>query len=428
MINFLQSCQPISVFVKDFFFRIKYTPYGLILCCLIGFNTTLNAQPLIRLPKAGLEEREIAIVYLKDNFESYQIAQYYQQRRRIPLENLVAIDLPADNHLVDPGVFAVQKKVIDAKLPEHIQAYALAWTDPFRVGCMGMTAAFALGYDVAYCAQGCKKTRRSAYHHTTSVRPYEDFGIRPAMMLAGKSLESVKALIDRGLLSDDTQPNARAILLKTSDKNRAVRQVYYPEFIKDYKDDFSIKVLNKDFVNDQDNILFYFTGTTYVKGLETLNFTPGAIADHLTSHGGTLKGSSQMSALEWLQAGATASYGTAREPCNFLEKFPDPTLVARYYLRGNTALESYWKSVAMPGQGNFIGEPLAKPFRGYRLSKRGADWVVSSKVFYPGYYQIYGGTLFNERLLDTRLLRKGENQIILQPPFAQSYRIERKRF
>jgi hypothetical protein len=36
----------------------------------------------------------------------------------------------------------------------------------------------------------------------------------------------------------------------------------------------------------------------------------------------------------------------------------------RHYLDGETAVESYWKSVLMPAQGLFIGEPLAAPFRG----------------------------------------------------------------
>jgi hypothetical protein len=35
----------------------------------------------------------------------------------------------------------------------------------------------------------------------------------------------------------------------------------------------------------------------------------------------------------------------------------------RHYLAGETLIESYWKSVAMPGQGLFIGEPLAAPYR-----------------------------------------------------------------
>jgi uncharacterized protein (TIGR03790 family) len=72
--------------------------------------------------------------------------------------------------------------------------------------------------------------------------------------------------------------------------------------------------------------------------------------------------SRQMSSLRWLEAGATGSYGTVAEPCNFVEKFPRPNLVIDNYLNGETLLESYWKSVEWPGQGIFIGEPLATPF------------------------------------------------------------------
>jgi uncharacterized protein (TIGR03790 family) len=70
-----------------------------------------------------------------------------------------------------------------------------------------------------------------------------------------------------------------------------------------------------------------------------------------------------MSALRWLEAGATGSYGTVVEPCNLPQKFPDPARVAASYLKGDTLIEAYWKSVAMPGQGIFVGEPLASPFR-----------------------------------------------------------------
>jgi len=51
------------------------------------------------------------------------------------------------------------------------------------------------------------------------------------------------------------------------------------------------------------------------------------------------------------------------EPCNLPQKFPHPAVLARHYLRGDTLIEAYWKSVQMPGQGIFIGEPLAAPFR-----------------------------------------------------------------
>jgi len=70
-----------------------------------------------------------------------------------------------------------------------------------------------------------------------------------------------------------------------------------------------------------------------------------------------------MSALRWLEAGATGSYGTVVEPCNLVQKFPNPPVVIGHYLQGETLIEAYWKSVLMPGQGIFIGEPLAEPFR-----------------------------------------------------------------
>ena len=70
-----------------------------------------------------------------------------------------------------------------------------------------------------------------------------------------------------------------------------------------------------------------------------------------------------MHALEWLEAGATASYGSVVEPCNWLQKFPNPAVVIGRYLAGETLIESYWKSVEWPGQGVFVGEPLAAPFR-----------------------------------------------------------------
>jgi uncharacterized protein (TIGR03790 family) len=108
--------------------------------------------------------------------------------------------------------------------------------------------------------------------------------------------------------------------------------------------------------------MFYFTGAPRVAGIALEHFLPGAVADHLTSFGGMLTDSPQMSSLEWLEAGATGSYGTVVEPCNLPAKFPNVPVLLAHYLGGETLIEAYWKSVLMPGQGLFIGEPLAAPF------------------------------------------------------------------
>src|SRR5262249_51032617 len=109
-------------------------------------------------------------------------------------------------------------------------------------------------------------------------------------------------------------------------------------------------------------LMFYFTGAIRVPAVDTFLFEAGAIADHVTSAGAILEQTDQMTVFDWLQAGATGSYGTVVEPCNFPDKFPNPDIVVRRYAAGATLIEAYWSSVRMPGQGLFVGEPLARPF------------------------------------------------------------------
>ncbi len=58
-------------------------------------------------------------------------------------------------------------------------------------------------------------------------------------------------------------------------------------------------------------------------GIQPNAFVPGALADTLTSFGGEIyQITDHTTLLVWIQAGATGSYGTIIEPCNYLEKFP----------------------------------------------------------------------------------------------------------
>jgi uncharacterized protein (TIGR03790 family) len=310
---------------------------------------------------ARLGPDSIGVIVNDRDPESRHIAEYYVARRHIPPRNLIHIAFDPGTNL-DPQVFRSLKAQVDAATPPAVQAYALAWTAPYRTGCMSITTAFAAGFRADFCAATCKPTRLSPYFNSDSVQPYADFGWRPAMLLAGRRFEDVKALIDRGVAADHTHPPGTAYLMNTTDRQRNVRARFYPGIRLMQGDRFRIRIINGDRLDYRNDILFYFTGLTHVAGLETDTFRPGAIADHLTSSGGRLNGSHQMSALRWLEAGATGSYGTVTEPCNFVDKFPRPNIVIDRYLNGETLLEAYWKSVAWPGQGVFIGEPLARPF------------------------------------------------------------------
>ena len=182
------------------------------------------------------------------------------------------------------------------------------------------------------------------------------------MMLAGSDIQQVKKMIDRGVQSDATFPEGTAYLMNTTDAARNVRSRGYKDIMALLSNRIKIEEIEADALINKADVLFYFTGKAEVDELESNHYLPGAIADHLTSSGGVLFGDHQMSVLKWLDAGATASYGTVVEPCTFPQKFPNPAIVIERYTRGEALIEAYWKSVAWPGQGLFVGEPLATPF------------------------------------------------------------------
>jgi len=341
---------------------------------LVALVVLLSARPLpardvqLRLePVSTLGPETLAVVINEADPASVEVGEYYAARRGLPGANVVRVRFTAGTPVLGVEEFARVRAEVSGKSPPEVQAYALAWTLPYRVGCMSVTSAFTFGFDEAFCAVGCQPTRQSPYFQSSARRPHQELGLRPAMLLAGSSVEAAKRTIDRGVAADATRPAGTAYLLSTADRARNVRASSYSEITEKLGAFVRVETIEADALTGRDDVLFYFTGKARVPDLDTLRFRDGAIADHLTSNGGTLVDSPQMSALEWLDAGATASYGTVVEPCAFPQKFPHPGVVIARYLAGETLIEAYWKSVLWPGQGVFVGEPLARPYPSLRF-------------------------------------------------------------
>jgi uncharacterized protein (TIGR03790 family) len=346
-----------------------------------------EAGPKLSLPPVGLRARDVAVVINADDPASVEIGRYYAARRGIAADRVVRVRFPAGQQVMGFADFQRVKEALDAKLGPDVQALALAWTLPFRVECMSVTSAFAFGFDpAAHCAEGCVPTRPSAYFNSRSNAPFTDHRIRPAMLLAGNDVESAKRLIDRGLRADETWPQGKAYLLNTSDGNRNVRAESYERVRAGLAAAYPIEQVDGDALVGKSDVMFEFTGVSNVTSIDANSFLDGAIADHLTSLGGVLTGAGQTTALEWLQAGATGSYGTAIEPCNFRGKFPEVGLVMAHYLAGESLVEAYWKSVRMPGQGVFVGDPLARPFGGVRVTATATSVTFATRALPPGNY------------------------------------------
>lgn len=311
----------------------------------------------------ALQPKQLAIVINDDEPNSVAVGAYYRKRRNIPAANVVHVRIPGKPRQISPERFAELKEEIDGKLGKDVQAVLMIWTAPYAVRCNSITAAYTLGYDAAQCENICGAGRPSPYFNSTSSRPYTDLDMRLSMLLPTESVQEAKALIDRGVASGFKLRPATAYYLTTSEKARNSRATFFPPEGRFDSRKLATRRLQADALEGVNDVMIYQTGMAQVDKLDTIRFLPGALADHLTSLGGDLLGEGQMSILRWLQAGATASYGTVSEPCNYWQKFPNPAVLLKHYVQGNTAIEAYWKSVAWPTQGVFVGEPLAAPYR-----------------------------------------------------------------
>lgn len=343
---------------------------GLLLAAVCAAAPASPAGPAAA-HEGALEARHLAIVINDDDPDSVAIGAYYRRRRAIPAENVVHVRIPGRPHALDPVRFRQLKAQIDSRLPSRVQAVLMLWSAPYKVGCHGITGAYTLGHDDALCANTCAAGRPSPLFNAPGRRPFHAHGLRLSMLLPIASREEARALIDRGVVSGLRRMPTHAWYLTTSDAARNARAVFFPAPGYRPMHDVTVHRLQADALRDAGAVLVYQLGKARVEGLGSVRFVPGALADHLTSHGGELLDSGQMSSLRWLAAGATASYGTVGEPCNYWQKFPNPSVLLRHYLNGESAIEAYWKSVAWPAQGVFIGEPLAAPFaRRSRTSAR----------------------------------------------------------
>jgi uncharacterized protein (TIGR03790 family) len=323
-----------------------------------------GAQP----PAAGaLQAADLAIVINDADPDSVAVGAYYRQRRNIPVANVVHVSIPGKPNRLDPARFQLLKQEIDARIKPEVQAVLMIWTAPYAVGCNAITAAYTLGFDALPCSRTCAAGHPSAYFNAATRRPFSELHMRLSMLLPAAPAAQARALIDRGIAAGFRTLPATAYYLVTSDAARNTRAAFFPAPGRIAARQLTIRRLHADALEGAGDILVYQTGKAAVDKLDTLGFVPGALADHLTSFGGDLLksggDSDQMSSLRWLEAGATASYGTVSEPCNYWQKFPNPAVLLKHYVLGNSAIEAYWKSVAWPAQGLFIGEPLAAPYR-----------------------------------------------------------------
>jgi len=343
---------------------------------------------------AGGSGLNVVVVVNQNSSNSVELGNYYCEKRQVPPQNVLRINWAGGNISWTRSEFEtillapLNAMLAARQLTNQIDYVLLSMDIPYRVTETGLpivsgnnstTAALYYGFKpdglcptCPQCCPGCSLPSGSAsvyagsegiFRQTPPISANSNSWL--VMMLTANNPAQAKAIVDRGAASDYSFPTQNAYLLRVPDHNLdPFRSVRYPQF-----DDavFEARIRNtarlvrsNAFPSD---VGFQF-GSQFGRAVlyPLPGFVPGAMADNLTSYSGYLfEESGMIDALDYLIAGATASYGTIIEPCNYLEKFPSPRNYF-YQARGFTTAESYYQSVTNPYQGILVGEPLAAPF------------------------------------------------------------------
>lgn len=343
-------------------FQVFIVVWGLIVSNIANAidDAISNTDPT---SSAYVNAQHLALIVNKNDQGSINVAQYYQEKHHIADENIIFVDLPLNTKKLTFKEFDLLKADINRQLLASHHAVLFVWTAPYAVECFSITSAFTLGVDEALCKNGCGASQQSPFFNKPLLLASKQSSYPISMLLPTDDFDIATKVIDNGILSQQGAFKSTAYFIKTQDTARNSRAQYFPKDVQSaLGKGLSVITKEADSLMDVHDIMIYQIGSAWVNHLPTINFLPGALADHLTSFGGDLYGNAQMNVLSWLKHGATASYGTVSEPCNYWQKFPHSTILLQAYVNGATAIEAYWQSVAWPSQGLLVGDPLAAPY------------------------------------------------------------------
>jgi uncharacterized protein (TIGR03790 family) len=344
---------------------------------------------------AGGSGLNVAVVVNQNSTNSVELGNYYCERRQVPPQNLLRATNWTGGNITwnrinfEATILNPLLAMLSARqLTNQIDYVVLSMDFPYQLtdsnGVNSTTSTLFYGFkpdlpaSPMYNPSSCNLPPLSsnAYAFTEGV-----FRATPpvsassnsflVMMITSSNLAEAKATVDNGVLGDSTMPTQTVNLTKTTDVARNVRYVLLDNAIFDTRLRGNYAMARTNVVVGLDcynadglgNLLGYQTGVSCFS-MGSTTFVPGAMADNLTSYGGSLfqsDATGQTPLLVFLNAGACASYGTVVEPCNHLGKFPSP-LNYVYQARGFSVAECYYQSITNPYQGLLVGEPLAAPF------------------------------------------------------------------
>lgn len=326
---------------------------------------------------AGGSGLNTLVVVNQNSANSCEVGNYYCEKRQVPPENLLRINWTGGNVswasnefqtvLLDPLMAALATR----QLTNQIEYVVLSMDLPFRtlngsvVNSTTSVLFYGLKTDTGLASLGTTNSYNASEQIFARAKPASANGYSfLCTMLTGDSVARVKRVIDQGVAGDGVFPWQPVLLAKTSDTYRNIRYPMFDNAIFNTRlcRNYPVVVTNCDSFVGQNNLFGIQTGL-YQFNVSPNSFVPGAITDNVTSSGGIIFGyNDQTTLMAFINAGASASYGTVSEPGATSYKFPDPQIYF-WQQRGFSIAECYYQSLRIPYQGLIVGEPLSAAYR-----------------------------------------------------------------
>lgn len=353
---------------------------------------------------AGGTPENALIVIDPARTDAQYIGNYYRFARNVPPENVLYMDPAAVSFQVWAGHHreALLGHIANRRLEDHIDYIVLAPARSYRIAAPGLVSdncapvqRFSITgmYTMTFIADEVltatlPSTKQQGYYRPGDQARAFDSNIwwwngiprdetvpqaRRYFISAslgwtgvnGNTLEEIIDMIDRSVAVDGTRPPGTFYYMETTDAARSgPRDAAFDAAVS------SIVALGGQAEHllgilpiGRHDCLGVMTGWAS-PGIDAADMTllPGAICDHLTSFAATFDEPAQEKMTRWIAKGASGTWGTIEEPCNYPGKFPHAREYV-YYYKGLSLGESVFRSVQyVPFQGLLIGDPLTRPF------------------------------------------------------------------
>lgn len=359
------------------------------------------AAATVPLRAGGTPENALLIID-PSNAQSMYIGNYYKHARNIPDANVLYIN-PTNTNFVVWSLNHIDMlfgSLANKGIEDHIDYILINPGAPFFIsasslvsdGCSPVTRfALASCYTMAFISTEVRSGTlnsqtanryfqatdtpqafdseiswlNGAPNNTSAARRYFIGAMLGYTGERGNTLSEIRTMIDRSVSVEGTLPGGTFYFMQTTDSARSgPRHPLFPSAVASIVGlGGAAEHLMAVLPTGRHDCLGIMTGWAS-PGIETADLTilPGAFCDHLTSFAGTFDTASQEKMSLWIQRGASGTWGTVEEPCNYPGKFPAPRMHV-YYYQGMSLGESAFRSAGfVPFQGLLYGDPLTRPF------------------------------------------------------------------